>query len=82
MSRTYVITGSASGIGAATSALLQDQGHRVVGIDLREADVQADLSTTDGRRAAADGALEQSEGRIDPSSPAPASLRRPWPPCP
>ncbi len=57
MSRTYIVTGSASGIGAATARLLRGQGHRVMGIDLREADVLADLSTTDGRRGA-DGALE------------------------
>ena len=49
---TYVVTGSASGIGAATVALLQDRGHRVVGVDLADADVTADLSTETGRREA------------------------------
>ena len=49
---TYVVTGSASGIGAATVALLQERGHRVVGVDLADADVTADLSTETGRREA------------------------------
>jgi NAD(P)-dependent dehydrogenase (short-subunit alcohol dehydrogenase family) len=47
--RTYVVTGSASGIGAATRALLERRGARVVGVDLRDADVIADLSTPTGR---------------------------------
>ncbi len=53
--RTYVVSGSASGIGAATTALLRDQGHRVVTVDLRDADVVADLSTPEGRSAAVAG---------------------------
>jgi NAD(P)-dependent dehydrogenase (short-subunit alcohol dehydrogenase family) len=55
MSRTYVVSGAASGIGAATSALLRDQGHRVVTVDLHDADVTADLSTVEGRAAALAG---------------------------
>jgi NAD(P)-dependent dehydrogenase (short-subunit alcohol dehydrogenase family) len=51
-SRTFVVSGAASGIGAATSALLRDQGHHVIGVDLRDADVVADLSTLEGRDAA------------------------------
>ena len=47
--RTYVVTGAASGIGAATTQLLRDDGHRVVTVDLRGADVVADLSTPEGR---------------------------------
>ncbi|HEX5086651.1 MAG TPA: SDR family oxidoreductase [Nocardioides sp.] len=55
MSRTYVVSGAASGIGAATAALLRDQGDRVVTVDLHDADVIADLSTPDGREAAVSG---------------------------
>jgi NAD(P)-dependent dehydrogenase (short-subunit alcohol dehydrogenase family) len=51
------VSGAASGIGAATTALLRDQGHRVVTVDLRDADVTADLSTAEGRAAAVDGVL-------------------------
>jgi NAD(P)-dependent dehydrogenase (short-subunit alcohol dehydrogenase family) len=49
MTRTMLITGSASGIGAATRALLERQGHRVIGVDLRDAEVEADLTTEEGR---------------------------------
>ena len=48
--KTYVVSGAASGIGAATTRLLRDQGHRVVTVDRHEADVVADLSTTAGRQ--------------------------------
>ena len=46
---TYAVSGAASGIGAATSARLAADGHRVIGIDLAGADVEADLSTGSGR---------------------------------
>jgi len=53
--RTYVVSGAASGIGAATTTLLREQGHRVVTVDLRDADVTADLSTAEGRESAVAG---------------------------
>ena len=65
MTRTYVITGSASGIGAATRALLESEGHRVIGVDIREADVVADLATDEGRSALARRVGDVSDGRID-----------------
>jgi NAD(P)-dependent dehydrogenase (short-subunit alcohol dehydrogenase family) len=65
MARTYVITGSASGIGKATKELLEDQGHTVIGVDLKDADVIADLSTKQGRTDAADGAVEAAGGAVD-----------------
>jgi NAD(P)-dependent dehydrogenase (short-subunit alcohol dehydrogenase family) len=49
---TYVVTGAESGIGAATRALLQAQGHRVIGVDRAPSDVTADLSTPAGRAEA------------------------------
>lgn len=49
---TVVITGAASGIGAATRQLLEDEGHTVVGVDVREAEVEADLGTAEGRTLA------------------------------
>jgi NAD(P)-dependent dehydrogenase (short-subunit alcohol dehydrogenase family) len=57
---TYVVTGSASGIGAATVALLVGAGHRVVGVDLHDADVVADLGTSEGRAAASVALAEAS----------------------
>lgn len=65
MTRTHVVTGSASGIGAATTALLRERGHRVIGVDRRDAEVIADLSTPAGRAAAVAEVLEQSGGVLD-----------------
>jgi NAD(P)-dependent dehydrogenase (short-subunit alcohol dehydrogenase family) len=49
---TTVITGSASGIGAAIRARLEKAGDKVIGIDIKGADIIADLSTREGREAA------------------------------
>ena len=62
---TYVVTGSASGIGAATSRLLTEQGHRVVGVDRRDAEVTADLGTTPGRQRALTEVLAATGGRVN-----------------
>jgi NAD(P)-dependent dehydrogenase (short-subunit alcohol dehydrogenase family) len=53
--RTYVVTGTASGIGQATRRLLEQGGGRVVGVDVRDAEIIADLSTVSGRSAVVDG---------------------------
>lgn len=63
--RIVVVTGSASGMGAATRARLEADGQRVIGVDLRDADVIADLGTADGRQSAISGVSEQSGGAID-----------------
>jgi len=62
--RTYVVSGAASGIGAATAARLTADGHRVLGIDLQGADVDADLSTRDGRSDAVRRVAELAPGGI------------------
>lgn len=49
MARTVLITGSASGIGKATAELCAAQGDRVIGADVRDADIVADLGTAEGR---------------------------------
>ena len=59
------ITGSASGIGAAVSAAMRAAGHQVIGIDRSNADVNADLSTPQGRDAAITQVLELSGGTLD-----------------
>ncbi len=65
MTRTYVITGAASGIGAATSRLLTQAGNKVIGVDLGNCDIDADLSTVLGRHDAASSAIKISGGTID-----------------
>lgn len=65
MTRTYVVTGAASGIGQATSALLIERGHRVIGVDLHDADVSVDLATAEGRTALVAAVADLSGGRID-----------------
>ncbi|MBA1204970.1 SDR family oxidoreductase [Pseudomonas capeferrum] len=59
------ISGSASGIGAAVSAVLRAAGHQVIGIDRDNAEVIADLSTAQGRQAAIAQVLELSGGMLD-----------------
>lgn len=59
---TYAVTGSASGMGRQASEKLRAAGHTVIGVDLRDAEVLADLSTAQGRRAAADEVLTATGG--------------------
>ena len=62
--RTYVVSGSASGIGAAVADRQRAQGDRVIGVDLHDADVVADLSTAQGREDAVRGVLQVTD-RVD-----------------
>lgn len=65
MARTYVITGAASGIGKATKELLEERGHRVIGVDIAGAEVVADLSTESGRTELVSAVRAISGGHID-----------------
>ena len=60
-----VVTGSASGMGAATARQLRQQGHTVIGVDLREGEVLADLSSPEGRQGAVKALGQLIEGRLD-----------------
>ncbi len=62
---TYVVTGAASGMGRAAADRLRADGHFVIGVDLREAQVIADLSTAHGRSEAVAAVLELCGGRLD-----------------
>ncbi|WP_334170096.1 SDR family oxidoreductase [Zoogloea sp.] len=62
---TTVVTGSASGIGAAVCRQLQAAGHRVIGIDRAQADIVADLSSAGGRQAAVSAAIDACGGVLD-----------------
>ena len=63
--RTIAITGSAGGMGVATRALLESQGHRVIGVDMRDAEVIADVSTLSGRAAMVSAVTAASGGVLD-----------------
>ncbi|WP_223190341.1 SDR family oxidoreductase [Nonomuraea terrae] len=63
--RTYVVTGAASGIGAATADLLAKDGYRVIRCDVRDADVLADLTTPEGRESLFSEVAAASGGRVD-----------------
>lgn len=62
---TTLITGSASGIGAAAAKALQAAGHTVIGVDLRNADITGDLSSAQGRQAIVAQALARCGGQLD-----------------
>lgn len=49
MSKTFVVTGSSSGIGKAIAERLEDKGHRVIRVSRTNADIPADLGTREGR---------------------------------
>lgn len=63
--KTAIVTGAASGIGAAVVQQLRHAGLRVFGADLRHTDICADLSTETGRRYSVEAALCLSENKID-----------------
>lgn len=65
MSRTIALTGAAAGIGAATAKLLRARGDDVITVDLKDADVVADLSTAAGRREAIAQIAERCDNRLD-----------------
>lgn len=52
---TFAITGGATGIGAAIKEQLKEAGHSVIVVDIKDADIIADLSTAAGRNSAVAG---------------------------
>lgn len=61
----YAVTGAASGMGRQAADKLRAAGHTVIGVDLRDAEVIADLSTPGGRAEAAAAVLTAADGRLD-----------------
>ncbi|ORA08227.1 SDR family oxidoreductase [Mycobacterium arosiense] len=61
----YAVTGSASGMGRETARRIRDNGHTVIGVDIKDADVVADLATPHGRAEAAERVLVASANRLD-----------------
>ena len=48
----FAMTGGATGIGAAIKLRLEQAGHKITVVDIKGADIQADLSLAQGRQAA------------------------------
>ena len=63
--KNVVVTGSASGLGAAIAGRLLQQGARVIGIDRHDAEIAADLSQATGRDEAVEHALSLADGVLD-----------------
>lgn len=61
----YAVTGCASGMGHAVANKLRAAGHRVIGVDIRDAEVIADLSTPRGRAEASTAVPVACGGRLD-----------------
>lgn len=65
MPRVIVITGSASGIGRAARQIIERAGCRVIGVDVHNAEILADLATPAGREAMIAHVTEKTGGVID-----------------
>ncbi|HXW36036.1 MAG TPA: SDR family oxidoreductase [Acidimicrobiales bacterium] len=62
---TIAVTGSAGGMGKAIRRRLESADHRVIGIDLRDAEVVADLSNEAGRAEMVTEVDRLCEGHLD-----------------
>ncbi|MEM7689532.1 MAG: SDR family oxidoreductase [Pseudomonadota bacterium] len=62
MTRRILVTGSASGIGAALTAQLRAAGDEVIGLDRRDADIVCDLTSETQIAAAVAAAPDQLDG--------------------
>lgn len=61
----YAMTGGATGIGAAIKAQLLSEGHEVIVVDIKDADIIADLSTAEGRASAVEGIRSRAPEGLD-----------------
>jgi NAD(P)-dependent dehydrogenase (short-subunit alcohol dehydrogenase family) len=59
------VTGAAGGIGSALRERLEQDGQTVIGVDVREAEVIADLATAAGRAAMVSEVTDVSGGQLD-----------------
>lgn len=61
----YAMTGGATGIGAAIKQRLREEGNQVIVVDIKDADIIADLSSRDGRQAAVMAVKEAATDGLD-----------------
>ncbi len=62
---TFAMTGGATGIGAAVREQLAAAGHDVIVVDIKDADIIADLSTPEGRQTAVDAITNKAPAGLD-----------------
>ena len=63
--KTYAMTGGASGIGAAIKQNLLDAGHQLIVVDIANADIEADLSSAEGRQSAIEAIVAAAPEGLD-----------------
>ena len=61
----YAMTGGATGIGNAIKQQLLSQGNQIIVVDIKDADIIADLSTLEGRQTAVDGIAAAAPDGLD-----------------
>ena len=61
----YALTGGATGIGAELKSQLLARGDQVISVDIKNGDIVADLSTTEGRELAVAGIRERAPDGLD-----------------
>ena len=61
----YAMTGGATGIGEAIKHRLREDGHKVVVVDIKEADIIADLASAEGRAAAINALRDAASDGLD-----------------
>ncbi len=61
----FAVTGAAGGMGSAIRRRIESEGHECIGVDLEDAEVQADLSVPADRKAAVDAVAEAARGSLD-----------------
>lgn len=64
--RVAVVSGAASGIGSATTALLQARGWRIAGLDLAASSADLSLQADVSERAAVEAAIALAEAELGP----------------
>ncbi len=62
---TVAVVGAAAGVGAAVARRLTSDGHHVITVDVRDADVTCDLGSDAGRRRAVAGVTRIAHGVLD-----------------
>jgi NAD(P)-dependent dehydrogenase (short-subunit alcohol dehydrogenase family) len=65
VTKTFAMTGGATGIGASVKDALRLRGDVVIVADIKDADIVADLSTAEGRKSAIDGIARLAPDGLD-----------------